>query len=270
LLVPARDKELGLFSAEMVRSWPDHRRYPILSPFDRSPHDPGTRRRALRWYHSQFPLPRPGRKQLFYEATPEYLYFPRTAELIRGYRPDMKLVVLLRDPVERAYSAWNMHRAFTEPDYVQLRDDRPFEEAIRQELATLGTVERTAKADYVRRGIYHEQLARYLRHFPGRQMLILESGELRRTPAATVRRVCRFLDIPDLDEEFEFAPVFSGRYAEAMPDAANRLLRNFYAPHNARLFELIGRKFDWAEGEPAPRRSFLRESVGPFADYRAA
>jgi hypothetical protein len=53
-----------------------------------------------------------GRDRPTFEATPDYLYYPRAAERIFTYEPRMKLVVGLHDPVERAFSAWNMYRHF--------------------------------------------------------------------------------------------------------------------------------------------------------------
>src|SRR5690606_16552205 len=52
------------------------------------------------------------RKCLYVEATPEYLYRPYVAERIFEYNKELKLIILLRDPVERAYSSWNMYRHF--------------------------------------------------------------------------------------------------------------------------------------------------------------
>ena len=65
-------------------------------------------RNGLSWYEKQFPEFL--EKKLFYESTPEYLYYPFVPERIKAFNPYIKMIVLLREPVERAYSAWNMFK----------------------------------------------------------------------------------------------------------------------------------------------------------------
>jgi hypothetical protein len=90
-IVPAWDKEIHFFDQN-------------VSYIERGPN----------WYHAKFPPPfRLGVGRQTFEATPSYLYqFPRCAERIYNYDPRLKLIVLLRAPVERAYSHWKMLRLF--------------------------------------------------------------------------------------------------------------------------------------------------------------
>ena len=139
------------------------------------------------WYHSHFPLPhRLGRRRVTFEATPEYLYYPGAAERILSYDPRLKLVVVLRDPVERAFPAWNMCRTLRHehPDLLRgilpecdpmlrvslsqmlARDSFPeFDEAVWEEVDAIRAGTAALEPGYVRRGIYQEQLQRYLKCF---------------------------------------------------------------------------------------------------------
>src|SRR5205085_1545691 len=100
-------KEIGFFCPEEVRGWSDHPDYALLSPaVDGDFYQPEFYARAIEWYGRHFPLPHElGPNCITYESTPSYLYFPAAAERIAKYNPRTKLIVLLRDPVERAFSA---------------------------------------------------------------------------------------------------------------------------------------------------------------------
>jgi hypothetical protein len=249
-IVPSRDKEIGFFAPELFADWPEHPNHRILctrggTVFE----DPRSYRRAAAWYHRQFPWPHElGRERLTFEATPEYLYYPRAAKRIFDYDPRMKLVVLLRDPVERAFSAWNMYRSFGSyrPGiYASRRETRDFETAIRAELDELRADEHPRDPGYVRRGLYHEQLARYFQWFDPRQILVLESADLRRRTSAVIDRVTGFLGLPAHERGAEWRQILVGDYDPAIPEPSLRLLRELYAPHNERLYGLLNRDFGW-------------------------
>lgn len=130
--------------------------------------------------------------RLWGEATPIYLYWPGALERIRAYNPAIKLVLIFRDPVERAWSHWKM-------EYARGKETEPFAWCIRQGRARMAEgfphpgFHRVYS--YVERGFYGRQLARLLDLFPREQLLLLESGQLQRDPTATIRTVCRFLEI---------------------------------------------------------------------------
>jgi hypothetical protein len=249
-IVPSRDKELGFFSPELFADWPEHPNHRILcTPKGTVFDDPRLYRRAVAWYHGRFPWPHDlGRRRLTFEATPEYLYYPQAAKRIFDYDPAMKLIVLLREPVERAFSAWNMYRSFGDYRpfiYAPRRETREFEAAIRAELEHLSSNRGSLDPGYVRRGLYHEQLTRYFQWFDRRRVLVLDSVDLRRDTATVINQVIDFLGLPEHRREGEWQQVLVGGYDPAIPEPAHRLLREFYAPHNQRLYHLLGRAFDW-------------------------
>ena len=199
-------------------------------------------------YHALFPPPhRLRRGKMTFEATPEYLIFPECPQRIRAYDPRMKLVAILRDPVARAYSGWNMFRNFANsPDAAQraLAERRPFAEAIATELELIEQGRSTRPWNYASTGMYAEHLQRYFRYFPRDAMLILDHAELLRNPAASLAATCRFLGI---DDAFAFRPKLEhvSAYESAIPADAARRLRAFFRPLNARLFALLNREFAW-------------------------
>lgn len=249
-IVPSREKEIGFFAPELVADWPEHPNHHILCPavgsaFD----DPRAYRRAVAWYHGRFPWPHElGRKRITFEATPEYLYYPRVAKRIFDYDPGLKLIVLLRDPVERAFSAWNMYRSYGNYRpliYTPKKETRKFEAAIRAEIEELGAAGSPLDPGYVRRGLYYEQLLRYFEWFDRSQVLVLTTEDLKRNTSTAINRVLGFLELPDHGRQGEWEPILVGGYDPALPVASARLLREFYTPHNERLYQLLDRDLGW-------------------------
>jgi hypothetical protein len=229
-----------------MREWTAHPEHAWYAQLERIDHDPSLTQRALDWYHLQFPARRPGRRKHYFESTPCYLYYPGSARRIRAYRPDMKLIVSLRDPVERAFSQWNAFRQLREPPYDQLRDDRSFEDAVLEEMLRLPAPADYGGSDYVRRGLYLGQLQPYFELFPKDQILILDCRDLQTRCRETMDRVTDFLGMARFAPEVTWPPMNVGNYERAMSPFIREVLANFYRPHNEALFELLGRQFDWA------------------------
>jgi len=124
------------------------------------------------------------------EATPIYSYWPNSLERIKRYNPDIKLVLLFRDPVERACSHWKM-------EFARGAEAEAFSWCIREGRARVAQDPDTPGFhrvySYVERGFYGGQIERVYRLFDRRQVLVLKSEDLRDQADATVRRVCRFL-----------------------------------------------------------------------------
>ena len=146
--------------------------------------------RGERWYRGQFPLRSRGR--LVGEASPSYLFHPLAPERARAVVPDARLLVVLRNPVDRAYSQYQHEVALG-------REPLSFEDALAaEEERTRGEVERIV-ADprafshewwdhtYAARGLYAEQLDRWLAVFPRDQLLVVTSDELGERSAEDVR-----------------------------------------------------------------------------------
>lgn len=141
-------------------------------------------------YEAMFPEPSLGQMRL--EASPSYLYLPHCLERLADYNPDVYLIFIFRDPIERAWSHWTMttHRGF---------EDLDFDEAVRGERARLAVYDAGdigyKRYAYVSRGFYGYQFERALNLFPREQLLCLDSDSLKADPDAVLDRVASFLGI---------------------------------------------------------------------------
>ncbi|MDP9227177.1 MAG: sulfotransferase domain-containing protein [Actinomycetota bacterium] len=208
-------------------------------------------RRSVEWYRSFFPTPhsqssRPAAdsmRLLTGEATPYYLFHPCVPRRVAKLLPRVKLLAILRDPVDRAYSHYQMEVG---NDLEHLS----FEEAIEAESARLdGEAERLLADDeywsaahchysYLARGVYADQLLRWRAFFPLEQMLILRAEDLRTGPAATLQKALDFLGVPGC--ELRLARSRNVREYPPMNSATRERLKEYFEPHNRRLYDLIG------------------------------
>jgi hypothetical protein len=184
------------------------------------------------------------------EATPEYLFNPRVPARVRAFDPDLRFVAVLRDPVERAYSQYQMQirrrgetRTFEEVLALERIDvPREFE---RMRLDPAYVTQGGIRHSYVTRGLYAEQLERWFSLFDREQFLVLTSVELGSDPTATLARVTAFLGVPACPLE-DYPRLSVGSY-EPMPEELRDQLARVFEPHNRRLEELLGRTFEWTE-----------------------
>jgi Sulfotransferase domain len=181
------------------------------------------------------PAPRQknGRRTITGEGTPSYLFHPLAAERMAGVIPEAKLIALLRNPVDRTYSAYH-HRA------KHREEIRPFEE----------TVEASFDAPnqgFLSQSIYVDHLLRWSRFFDREQMLVLKSEDFFERPREILKLVLDFLDLPDWEPEASELRdrVNKGGYEQRMDPATRRRLEEYFEPHNQRLYEFLGVDFGW-------------------------
>ena len=225
--------------------------------------------RGVDWYRTNFAAARPG--QLVGEATPWYLAHPQAPERMAAVVPRARLVALLRNPVDRAYSQYWWQRAHRS-------EARSFAAAVADELRDPGQVPRGMPVGYLAAGRYAEQLARVSAHFPREALLVRLTEDLAHDSAALVAEVCRHIGAdPDVvpanvarsyNAAFEFRSLrlfrlmqryrawrrlglgVAGRldawnrrrisYAPLDPALRRRLVEHF-RPANAELAEWLGR-----------------------------
>ena len=249
IAAPGR-KEIGLFCPEVFLDLPTHKSHDILCG-DGDVYRPLASRRKRAWYHAHFPLPHRLAGRLTFEAMPEYLYLSAAAARIHAYEPRMKLVVLLREPADRAFSAWNMYSSYGQPPsgvYARRRETRTFSDAVEMEFAEISRGTAAPFPGYVQRGLYAEQLERYIELFANEQILVLDSDALAADTRATVNRVLAFLGlVPFPDREPEWPREHVGDYGDTCADELPTIerLREFYAPHNERLRILLDQPPAW-------------------------
>jgi hypothetical protein len=175
------------------------------------------------------------------------MYYSASPERIRIYDPSIKLIVLLRNPVSRAYSAWNMYRNFNSHEtYHYLHDSRTFSDAILEEMDEYDSPNSQWHPGYVRRGVYFEQLERYYKVFSPDQIMVLDSRTLHHNPVRVLEDVCDFVGIRrNVVHSLNLKPQHVGEYKNPIDPRVERLLRDFYKQHNARLYDLLGYDMKW-------------------------
>lgn len=213
--------------------------------------------RGEQWYRSHFPTDRRraalqqrhGAAPKVGEAAPLYMFHPLVAARVQAMMPRVCLIVLLRDPVERAYSHWKERR-------TEGKEPLGFAAALAAEQErTAGERNRLVAGEslfsepydwytYRARGRYLEHLTPWLERFPAGQLLVLPSETFYSDPAGTYARVLRFLDLPAYD--LGSYRVFNDRKSAPMDPAVRAELTEYYRPYNAALATRLGMRFDWA------------------------
>jgi len=182
--------------------------------------------------HRHFPLL--PRSTIAGECTPSYLYWKPAAERIWNYNPQVKLLVLLRNPVERAFAHWNMQR-------FKGREPLDFFDAVKEEKSRIaGAPPREARRfAYVDRGFYVQHLERFFRFFSREQMMIIKFEKFRQEQRKTLDSIFSFLGVKPL-------PSFRSKdrnvvpYQRAMNWEERVFLYNIFADDIATLEQLLG------------------------------
>jgi hypothetical protein len=210
--------------------------------------------RGMRWYRSHFPTAayrrvreRDGHPVIAGESSPYYLFHPLAAERASRLVPETKVIVLLRDPVERAWSHYKERaRHGAEP--------LSFEEAIGREPERLrGEAERILsepgylsyaheQQSYLAQGRYLDSLPAWQDRFPPERMLIMPSEDMYADPQAALDQVTAFLGLPSW--QLRDRTKHNYHPAAGMSEATRRELSVMFEQHNRDLAKLLDRRFD--------------------------
>lgn len=183
-------------------------------------------------YEAEWSEPQLGR--LRGENTPAYLYWKPVAQRIAAFRPGTKLIAILRNPMERAFSHWQMTRR-------KGQENLSFADAIRLEpdrLAATPTGQHLTFS-YADRGRYATQLRRFLGLFPRGNLLVLRSEDLRAAPQQTFDQVTNFLGVARSRFRPRRKPTRI-RYTDPIPTADFDFLAAELEPEIAALESLLG------------------------------
>jgi hypothetical protein len=202
--------------------------------------------RGESWYRAHLPIR--GRGKVVGEASPSYLFHPLAPERVARMLPAARLIALLRNPVDRAFSHYQHEVALG-------REQLSFEEALAHEDERMDREVEHMLRDpayfshpwwnytYAARGRYAEQLERWYATFPREQLLVLLTDDLAADTAGTYRRVLDFLGVGarELDS---YPRIFEREYGAMDPTTRTRLEHEFAEP-NRRLADLLGRDLPW-------------------------
>lgn len=211
--------------------------------------------RGADWYAGHFPLaafarrgPQGGSERMAFEASGYYMFHPLALERIARDLPNIKLVAMLRDPVERAYSAWKheYERGFEGEDFVtalSLEDKRLSGEVERMRADPMYQSYAHRHHAYRRRGEYHSLLATVLSRVASSQLHVMYSEDFFSDPVEEFRRLNDFLGA----DEFELTKFerHNARPSKSMPNSARQALTEHFSQHRQALEALVGRPAPW-------------------------
>ena len=227
------------------------------------------------FYRSQFPIKR--KNLITCDSTSSYFVHPLIPARVHKLLPSAKLIVVLRNPVERAYSEFH----YTVTLGSELTEN--FEDVIKSELKRIeiGNKKPELKIEntnynhfafsHLRDGLYVQHLERWLKFFPNEQLLVLHTKDLSTNFDNTLAKTFEFLNLPkyQIENRIEKNKIDKIRplagheqnvyknidsktrtlfnvqnYPEMKPET-KKFLQDFFRPHNEKLFKMIGKRFDW-------------------------
>jgi len=212
--------------------------------------------RGERWYRAHLPsrfardrqARAAGGDVITGEASPYYLFHPAAAERAARLLPGAKILAVLRDPVYRAHSHWKERRR-------NGVEELSFADALAAEDERIGDVEDRLRTDpsftsyaheqlsYARQSEYDVGLERWYAQYPAAQIKVIASEDYYADPQAALDEVFEFLDLPP--ERVASGEVRNAAGGDDLEPAIRDALAARFAPHNDRLEQLTGRRFDW-------------------------
>ncbi len=202
---------------------------------------------GIKWYQSMFPKQKQMEEikkntgfAVTGEDTPFYFWKKEAIDRIFQYLPNVKIIAIFRNPIDRAFSNYNLG--------VRMKTEKStFEETIDEEIKFLEknsfreAIDR--KRSYVTKGIYENQIQNWLKIFPNKQIHMISTEEMEKKPIETLQKVFKFLDIPD----YRITNPQKQKSADykKMDFKTRQKLLEFYRPHNERFFDIIKQRFDW-------------------------
>lgn len=186
-----------------------------------------------------------GHKTITFDGTPNYFDSPGCPTRIQETLPNVKIILLLRNPVARAYSNYNMALKFG-------FETLPFYDALMLEEERIKWFETSEfynghnfvyqRLAYKKRGEYSTFLPQWISNF-GDRLHIEFTENLDRFPEETYGRILEFLQLDK--QKIDFKKFNQGAYKEKIDERSNEYLTNYYSPFNLKLKEILKRDLPW-------------------------
>ena len=232
-------------------------------------------KKGLDYYHNMYPklsifdtLPK---NSYFLDASPSYLSENDVADKIFKYNPNAKFIVMMRNPVDRAFSAWNMYRQMNLlseqrkrilfDDFVKgSSDDREkkfkklinlekfpsFEEMVQDELLDFSN-DSSKFPGILSRGIYFDQIEYYFKLFDSSQFFFIFAEEFKINKTQILCDLMCFLNLDQGLESKKLNDAHVRGYNKKLAQETREKLLLFFEPHNEKLFALINKKINWSK-----------------------
>jgi len=191
-------------------------------------------KRGIEWYKKHFDYS----KKVVGEKTPDLMYLSYTFPYIQSINPYVKIILILRNPIERAISAWKLNKKY-------FNETRTFEEAIESELNSEQNITfYTAMTHYLQRGLYFKQITEILKWFSKDNLLILFNDEVKENMEKEYNRVYKFLNLEPF--KYDYKLVF-----ESDKDSINldkkllSKLKKYFKKDVQQLEKLVDKKLNW-------------------------
>ena len=212
--------------------------------------------RGVGWYKHHFPFvwkkylstKIQRKKFLTGEATPRYCTHPHAPKRVYELIPKVKLIALLRNPIDKALSTYQLQRA-------RGGEKLSFEDGMKEEESRIeGEMEKMEKDEnyysanffrysYLTRGIYVNGLKKWMDIFPRDQFFFQDSESFFKNPSHTLNQIYEFLNLPKFQAKQH--PHYGSRKYPSMKPETRKLLIEHFKPYNEKLYKLIGKSFDW-------------------------
>jgi len=218
------------------------------------------------WYRAQFPYLD---KDMVVtgEASPYYLFHPHSPKRIFERIPSVRLIALLRNPVDRAYSHYHH-------EFRRGIETLSFEDAIKKEEERLdGEIEKMLNDEnyysfshqhysYLSRGVYVDQLKAWTSLFPMEQMLVIKSEDLYNNSSFVIEQVIDFVKSPTRNHSTVLKRVvesikvlgrgngfknYNNAHYPPMNSSLRKRLTDYFTPHNQRLYDHLNTNFEWID-----------------------
>ena len=208
--------------------------------------------KSLSWYKSHFPS-KFSKFKIIGEASGTYLNHPLAPQRIKKTLPQAKLINFFRNPVDRAYSAYNHsskygweHSSFdvsieSEIERINIMNDNP--ESIINNMEPVNHLQ----FSYLRHGHYGSNLENWFNHFKKNQFMHFSTEDLDQNYDEIMNSLFVFFNLSEINvkkEDRKNVGVGKGTYPP-MNEKTRDFLIDYYKPHNEKLYNLIGKKFDW-------------------------
>ena len=208
---------------------------------------------GVNWYKSFFPTTFTRKKIkskfgnfLAFDVTTKYMEEESTANNVYQTKPNMKIIIILRNPVDRAYSQYHL-------SVRQTAERRSFEDVVEENMNRLNKESHehygrkpkfsVEEDNHLKKGLYALQLRYWLKIFPRENILIVSAEEFESNQQIIYNKIFEFLNISKFEVK-NTKKMEKGNYPPMKSETRNLLL-DYFRSHNHELFELINIKFDW-------------------------
>ncbi len=221
------------------------------SPFDHIGFFDDNYRLGIDYYKSFFPIKnKKNNSMLDYDVTTSYLTSPYVPERIYKHIPNIKLIVLLRNPTARAWSEYNSILAtnnnqqtfetYIDEELNEL-ENYDFEEKVRKNDYNL----KNPNLNYIKKGLYVYYIKKWLALFPKKNILIFSTEEFGQNENLVFEKIFKFLELPH-HKINNFTRMSKSNYKNKINPETKKKLDNFFYSKNQELFKLLNHNFSWS------------------------